>query len=65
MGAEEFERLHTGVAHALQTAMSRPGHGAQILFAYDNENITQQIARSVIGCYGHRQAITFRIGRFI
>ncbi|MFA6037379.1 MAG: type IV secretion protein IcmB [Legionellales bacterium] len=43
VGSEEFSRLHTGVAHALQTALSRPGHGAQILFAYDNENVEGQI----------------------
>ncbi len=43
VGAEEFERLHSGVAHALQTAMLRAGHGAQILFAYDNETVSEQI----------------------
>lgn len=43
VGSEEFERLHTGVSHALQTAMARPGHGAQILFTYDNENVEKQI----------------------
>ncbi len=43
VGSEEFQRLHTGVSHALQTALSRPGHGAQILFSYDNEAAKVQI----------------------
>ncbi len=43
VGSEEFQRLHTGVSHALQSALSRPGHGAQILFSYDNEAAKQQI----------------------
>ncbi len=44
VGGEEFERLHEGVTHALSTAMSRPGHGAQILFNYDGETVSGEIA---------------------
>lgn len=43
VGGEEFEKLHDGVTHALSTAMSRPGHGAQILFTYDNETVLGEI----------------------
>lgn len=37
LGAEEFDRLYQGVAASLQTALSREGHAAQVLFNYDPE----------------------------
>lgn len=43
VGGEEFERLHSGVCNALSTAMSRQGHGAQVLFTYDNETVIGEI----------------------
>jgi intracellular multiplication protein IcmB len=43
VGGEEFERLHAGVCNAFSTAMSRQGHGLQILFTYDNETVIGEI----------------------
>lgn len=43
VGGEEFERLHEGVCNAFSTAMSREGHGIQVLFTYDNETVLGEI----------------------
>lgn len=43
VGGEEFERLHEGVTNAFSTAMSREGHGIQVLFTYDNETVIGEI----------------------
>jgi intracellular multiplication protein IcmB len=43
VGGEEFERLHSGVCNAFSTAMSRDGHGIQVLFTYDNETVLGEI----------------------
>jgi intracellular multiplication protein IcmB len=43
VGGEEFERLHSGVCNAFSTAMSREGHGIQVLFTYDNETVIGEI----------------------
>lgn len=43
VGGEEFERLHAGVCNAFSTAMSREGHGIQVLFTYDNETVIGEI----------------------
>lgn len=51
VGGEEFEKLHEGVAHALTTAMSRPGYGAQFLFNYDKEDILNDIRNIFSGAY--------------
>jgi intracellular multiplication protein IcmB len=51
VGGEEFERLHNGVSHALATAMSRPGYGAQMLFSYDKEDIINDIRNIFSAAY--------------
>lgn len=46
IGEPEFMQLHEGLALALQTTMSNPGHSIQVLFHYDREgveNLIQQI----------------------
>jgi intracellular multiplication protein IcmB len=43
VGAEEFDRLHQGIAQTLQAAMSRPGHSLQVLFSYDLESVKEDI----------------------
>lgn len=45
VGGDEFQQLHEGVTHALSTAMSRPGHGAQIFFNYDSETVIGEIKK--------------------
>lgn len=42
-GAEEFERLVEGLSNAFQAAMGRPGHGLQVLFCHDKQNIKKVI----------------------
>ncbi len=43
VGVPEFERLHDGLALTLQTALSRPGYGVQVLFHYDRQGVTELI----------------------
>jgi intracellular multiplication protein IcmB len=43
VGGEEFELLHKGVCNAFSTPMSHDGHGLQVLFTYDNENVLGEI----------------------
>lgn len=43
IGAEEFERLHDGIAQSLRATLSRRGHGVQVLFNYDREGVHQEI----------------------
>lgn len=43
MGAPEFERLHDGLTSSLRTVMARAGHGIQVLFQYDRDNISAVI----------------------
>lgn len=42
-GAEEFDRLVTGLSNAFQGAMSRPGHALQVFFSHDKQNIKKII----------------------
>ncbi|MHA7840883.1 MAG: type IV secretion protein IcmB [Gammaproteobacteria bacterium] len=43
VGADEFQRLHEGLTLSMQSALSRAGHGFQVLFHYDKEGVAQQI----------------------
>jgi intracellular multiplication protein IcmB len=43
IGVPEFERLHDGLTLTLQTALSRPGYGVQVLFHYDRQGVTDLI----------------------
>ncbi len=43
VGPEEFERIHNELTTGLKTALSRDGHGIQLFFKHDNENIEQQL----------------------
>jgi len=42
-GADEFERIVEGLSNAFQGAMSRPGHGLQVFFSHDKQNIKKVI----------------------
>lgn len=42
-GAEEFERLVSGLNNAFQAAMGRPGHALQVYFSHDKQNIKKVI----------------------
>lgn len=42
-GADEYERLVSGLTNALRGAMSRPGHALQVYFSYDKQNIKKLI----------------------
>lgn len=42
-GAEEFDRLVSGLTNSFQGAMSRPGHAFQVLFSHDKQNIKKVI----------------------
>jgi len=44
IGAPEFERLHDGLALTLQTALSRPGYGIQVLFHYDRQGVVETLS---------------------
>lgn len=44
LGPPEFRRLHEGLTLSLQSVMSRPGHGFQILFNYDREQVVNEIS---------------------
>ncbi len=43
IGVPEFERLHDGLTLTLQTALSRPGYGIQVLFHYDRQGVSELI----------------------
>jgi intracellular multiplication protein IcmB len=43
-GAPEFETLVNGLTNSFQTAMGRPGHGLQVYFSHDKQNIKKVIA---------------------
>ncbi|KTD32666.1 protein IcmB (DotO) [Legionella moravica] len=42
-GAEEFDRLVSGLNNAFQAAMGRPGHALQVYFSHDKQNIKKVI----------------------
>ena len=42
-GADEFDRIVEGLSNAFQGAMSRPGHGLQVFFSHDKQNIKKVI----------------------
>lgn len=42
-GATEFEQLVGGLTNAFQAAMGRPGHGLQVYFSHDKQNIRKLI----------------------
>ena len=42
-GTDEFHRLVEGLANAFQGAMGRMGHGLQVYFSYDKQNIKKVI----------------------
>lgn len=44
IGTEEFERIRLGLAQALQSTLSNPGHSVQVFFAYNKDNITGEIS---------------------
>src|SRR3990167_10306477 len=43
VGNDEFQRLVEGLNIAFQGAMSRPGHGLQVYFSHDKQNIQKVI----------------------
>lgn len=45
VGPEEFERIHAGVTHTFQTALSRPGHALQMYFCHDKDPIKSDLAQ--------------------
>lgn len=44
VGKEEFERIQTGLQHALQTVMSQPGHVIQVYLSYDKDDVHNKIS---------------------
>lgn len=49
IGQEEFDRIHLGLQHALQTGMSNPGHTIQVFFSYNKDDIGAEIAEIFSG----------------
>lgn len=47
IGAEEFDRLQNGLLQSLQTTMSRSGHAMQVYFAYNKEEIADEITNTL------------------
>lgn len=45
VGPDEFEKIHSGVTHTLQTSLSRPGHALQMYFCHDKEPIKLDLAQ--------------------
>lgn len=43
IGPEEFQRLHQGLTHSLQTCLSRPGHAIQVFFMHDKEEVAREL----------------------
>ena len=44
IGSEEFERIQNGLLQGLQTSMSRSGHGIQVYFSYNRDEVGSEIA---------------------
>lgn len=42
-GTDEFDHLVAGLNNAFQAAMGRPGHGLQVYFSHDKQNIEKVI----------------------
>ena len=43
VGPDEFEHIHNELTVCLKTALSRDGHGIQLFFKHETENIEQQL----------------------
>ena len=43
VGREEFDEIQTGLRQSLQTVMSQPGHTIQVFFAYNKDEVRDQI----------------------
>lgn len=43
IGREEFDKIQTGLQHALQTVMSQPGHVIQVYFSYNKDEVRGEI----------------------
>jgi intracellular multiplication protein IcmB len=43
VGPDEFEKIHKELTTSLKAALSRDGHGLQMFFKYDSENIVKQL----------------------
>jgi intracellular multiplication protein IcmB len=43
VGPDEFEHIHSELTTSLKTALSREGHGIQLFFKHDTENIKQHL----------------------
>lgn len=43
VGPDEFDKIHHELTISLKTALSREGHGIQLFFKHDTENIEQQL----------------------
>ncbi len=45
VGPEEFDKIHKGVTHSFQTALSRTGHALQMFFCHDKDPIKLDLAQ--------------------
>ncbi len=43
VGPEEFERMHNGMTHSLQTCLARSGHAIQVFFSHDKEAVVKDL----------------------
>lgn len=43
VGEEEFNRIQLGLQQMLQTSLSRPGHGMQVFFSYNKDDVAEEI----------------------
>jgi len=43
VGPDEFERMHNGLTHTLQTCLARPGHAIQVFFMHDKETVKREL----------------------
>jgi intracellular multiplication protein IcmB len=43
VGPEEFDRMHNGITHTLQTCLARPGHAIQVYFQHNKETVAQEL----------------------
>lgn len=44
IGAEEFNRIQSGLLQSLQTTMSRPGQSIQVFFSYNRDEVGEEIS---------------------
>lgn len=45
VGPEEFDRIHNGLTHSFQTALSRSGHALQMFYCHDKDPIKLDLAQ--------------------